>query len=1048
MCLIQHHKVIQTYSQLVNPDSRIPVAIQRLTGIHPQDLVSAPYFDEIAPVLRQMLSETVIVAHNVNFDYPFLNAEFARVGLRTLANDALDTVQLAQILLPNSVSYRLSDLTHLLNIQHNNPHQADSDAVSTAKLLIELSRRFRQLPGPTQQQLARLGQGLLRQTGKYLQYLARDAQPLTGHYLMKRGVVIANPAPERQSRAARAGRGLQEYPAKEAAKRKMIKRAGGQLRFRYAQARMMDRVYANATNDQQPLVIEAGTGLGKSLGYLIPYSFVATPDNKVIIATSTTVLQSQLMNSTIPLVEQLVGHPVDAVTLKSPRHYIDLNKFATTLHDSEVKGISLVLQMQILVWLTSTKTGDLDELHTASTQSAFFVRIQHTGNFGTEYSNPFYKVDFYRNALRRVDAAAIVVTNHAYLAAHYTDDAFSGQPFLVVDEAQHFAENAANAFTVRLNLKKLHYALNQFDRIIGGPDTRGLAAIYADNQIMSYQLRSLQLATDKALNLVAGIQTRLFHHYFAHQQRPHNGFMELNLSHADIQTIIDRFTPVAQDILGLSNQILTIADTLLTDYTQNENHFLTSDIRTFQHLEDVAAGLSEQLGPMTALTEHNPLLTDAQVAVPSLTLRHPDDLTSLNVNWRVFDVRDHLQNLLRNFTAPVFTGGTLTIRKDAQFLTNQLGYPALPDTQVMTLRSPFKYKQQARVMIAADAPHINDLSAKQYADYLTNAIERLADNEHQTLVLFNSLTVIGHVFARLNRRPIADRKEILAQGVTGSAARIARRFAVSRNSVLLGAASFFEGVDYPDKQLETVILTRLPFDMPNDPVIKARYDNIKASGADPFTQDAVPRATLRLRQSFGRLIRRESDRGVFIVLDDRLTRTSYGRGMQKSLPSVTTDLLPLAAMPDALERWLTPDEEEQAAAKKLLEEHKATPNRRPRRRNTKKAAAVTTKADEARKKGADKQSARTPAKTTTRKPRTHKPQSAVKQPQTGRGTKAKPTQATVKSGTAQKQPTTTTKKRRPRRRTTKSATNHKSTPKKVVSSVHKPMRKEFVHAQS
>ena len=167
--------------------------------------------------------------------------------------------------------------------------------------------------------------------------------------------------------------------------------------------------------------------------------------------------------------------------------------------------------------------------------------------------------------------------------------------------------------------------------------------------------------------------------------------------------------------------------------------------------------------------------------------------------------------------------------------------------------------------------------------------------------------------------------------MTGSAARIARRFAVSRNSVLLGAASFFEGVDYPDKQLETVILTRLPFDMPNDPVIKARYDNIKASGADPFVQDAVPRATLRLRQSFGRLIRRESDRGVFIVLDDRLTRTNYGRGMQKSLPSVTTDLLPLSAMPDALERWLTPDEAEQAAAKRLLDEHKASTGRRPRR---------------------------------------------------------------------------------------------------------------------
>jgi ATP-dependent DNA helicase DinG len=173
-------------------------------------------------------------------------------------------------------------------------------------------------------------------------------------------------------------------------------------------------------------------------------------------------------------------------------------------------------------------------------------------------------------------------------------------------------------------------------------------------------------------------------------------------------------------------------------------------------------------------------------------------------------------------------------------------------------------------------------------------------------VLFTSLNTIKAVYNELCSRPVAGNKEILAQGVTGSAAKIARRFAVSTNAVLLGAASFFEGVDYPSKQLESVIVTRLPFANPSDPVVKARAEVLKANGLDPFKVDALPRATLQLRQAFGRLIRREDDRGVFIILDPRFTKTQFGRGMQKSLPHVDTDLMTTAEIPAAIEQWLKP----------------------------------------------------------------------------------------------------------------------------------------------
>ena len=290
--------------------------------------------------------------------------------------------------------------------------------------------------------------------------------------------------------------------------------------------------------------------------------------------------------------------------------------------------------------------------------------------------------------------------------------------------------------------------------------------------------------------------------------------------------------------------------------------------------------------------------------VVGLTLANQNDRLSLAVTWTRFAAGAIIQEELSHFTAPVFVGATLTVGRKFDYLAGQLGYQDFPETQTLRLRSPFHYKQQAQVFLATDAPNAHDLPANAYADYLAGAIAQLADNQHQTLVLFTSLAMIDEVYNRLARMPIAGRKELLAQGVTGTASRIAKRFAVGEQTLLLGAASFFEGVDYPDKQLEQVILTRLPFDNPDRPDVRAREQALAARGEDPFAADMLPRAILRFRQSFGRLIRTERDRGVFVVLDPRLGTTAYGRQMAKSLPNLKPMSLPLADLTPLANAWL------------------------------------------------------------------------------------------------------------------------------------------------
>ncbi|ARY91559.1 helicase C-terminal domain-containing protein [Lacticaseibacillus casei] len=893
--LLRHGKIIQTISQMVNPDRSVPQTILRLTGINPDRLVAAPYFDEVAPVLHDLLTNTVFVAHNVNFDYPFLNAEFERVGLPKLQLEAIDTVELAQVLLPEISSFRLSDLTAYLAIRHDNPHQADSDAISTGKLLLQLTKRFQELPSPTQQALIQHRDGFIRETGDYLNLIATPPQPLKKAYVQVGSLVLRRPVTPTTDFALSGA-----YPATDLAKKHLLQ---PRYRFRKAQAKMMDAIFAHTHQPEQPLFVEAGTGLGKTLGYLLPYAYAATPEHKLVIATPTLVLQTQLMQKAIPALNDLLGRTVPSVEVKSPQHYLDLNKFAASLHQEAPTRQTQLLQMKLLVWLTQTTTGDLDELHLTTYRAPLFLQIRHTGDVGTPFTNPFYTLDFYRRLQTATDAAVIVVTNHAFLARH-VEQLAGGQPFLVVDEAQHFADNTAAAFAQHMALGHLRRQLRHLWQLSDPDESHSLVAVYQSEPAMQMVLRQLHQLTETAQTTVTTLQQDIYRHFFHGKTTAMSGFVNLSLDPAAVDWLRETQSDKVKLLIKVIGRLTVTADKLTADFNKRPRFFLKSDGQRFQALAALRMSLADQRNRLQEMLRRLPELINGRAAVASITLSQVKDVASLGLSWDVFQVGAAVQQLLRQFTAPVFVGATLTAARSFDFLTRQLGYPELPETSFLKLRSPFHYRDQAKVLVATDAPNASEVSASAYADYLAQAIELLADNQHQTIVLFNSLNVIDEVYQRLIHRPIADLKELLAQGVTGSAEKIAKRFAVGEQSLLLGAASFFEGIDYPDRLLEMVILTRLPFDAPEAPITKARYAQIKASGGDPFTDDALPRATLRLRQSFGRLIRTETDRGAFVILDPRFITTQYGKKMQKSLPNIKPMTMPLNDMPEYVKMWL------------------------------------------------------------------------------------------------------------------------------------------------
>lgn len=880
--LIQKGKIVKTITQDINPEREIPAQIVQLTGITNEQVATASYFADVAADLHKMLNHTVFVAHNINFDLPFLNTEFTRLGMAPLDVMGIDTVELSQILLTETNSYRLKDLTNFLNIQHDHPHQADSDALVTAKLFIILDKKIQHLPLPTLHMIAEKATHLSRQTQQYLQtmdhFRQQQKQPLPEQFYQKAGIVLRHKytftttAPQ-----------LQQYPQDEKAKKQLFKQAA--LHVRKTQLHLMDDIYTNAVSTHpKAMLLEAGTGLGKSLGYLFPLSFLAKPARKLVVATSTRLLQKQLLFKTIPTINQLRGGQLTVAVVKSQQHYLNLNRFYQVLQENHSLPNQLAM-LRVLVWLTKTTTGDLDELHFNLVQNGLITRINCVP--GEEPVGPFDKSDeFYPYVRRQQNNADVLLTNHAYLIHHYQDEIFGEQSYLVVDEAQHFPDEVEEILSNKLHLGHLMNAVQQiYDNLRPNSNTSSL--LFDDDLRLNYQVMSLIQALFQAIKLITDFQNDLYNRFIA-QQIPREQRKEpilRQLSGSELQDFVADDGNLQQQLLHLLLDIKQVLQRLVNNFAANVQHFTLHQQKVVHNLLQASRNLSAQLQQYqdwVTFTNSSTL----QDYLVNVDLPHYGDNQKITLTWQLFNSSQNTQQLLQHFRAPVFIGATLRVNRKFDYLQQRLGFSNNSAVIKQIYRSPFSYKKQAQLLITTDGPNPQQMNEEQYADALSVQLLSILPNiGHQTMVLFNSKAMIAAVYRRLKASTWGHDAEILAQGVHGSDEKLLKRFINDRPSVLLGAASFWEGVDLPAQALEVLIVTRLPFAAPSDRLTQARAVQLKKIGKNPFKADALPRATLKLQQGLGRLLRTATDRGILIVLDPRLANTQYGQHMQHGLPT-------------------------------------------------------------------------------------------------------------------------------------------------------------------
>ena len=948
------------FSTCINPGRPLPLRIQQITGIHPADVADAPSIEEVIPEIMAFLSGSgAVVAHSAGFDISFLRA----AGLNVDA-PVLDTYELATILLPGQESYSLGELCRSLEIPLASAHRADHDAEATADLLLQLLKRIEALPTAILETLCAAGRDsdwgpiLLfedelrrRKSARIGQKNGGTVRPAQGYPTSLRPLTPV-PSPQQIAddflAAAFADDGplAAEFDSESGAG---FERRDGQLE--------MALQTLNALNRGDHRIIEAGTGTGKSLAYLLPAAAWAVVNNsRVVIATNTIPLQDQLLDQEMPRVAEVLaitdlgqdsgGLPaLRATTLKGRSRYICTRRLSNWLEAPRANSglfaeglppLELRFLAKILVWLPHTQTGDFSELpiHDRQEQTLVAHVASHADECSPERCNangppghyPYlggHFRDFYLDAHRQARSAHLLVVNHALLLA---DVEAGGQVLpeydnLIVDEAHHLESAATEQFTRQIDLRMLAFLLDRLDSAV---DQLAPQLGQAHIQELTGQLAAGSKALRASLSPFADAlhEFVLRHSEVKAPPRAASGYpqqvaldsrMRAQPAWSEIEIEWDGISAQLGHLLGRLTELAGILDA--SQWWQSEHnpgaapsatapsatagpghalqalHYAQTDLAEILQVADdiILRPLNHQEESVAWLELSG---NGRSAAGPSRSRRNADSVTLRSAPIHVSEKL--ASDLFGKKRTVVLTGATLQAGDHFEYLRERLG---CWEANGSVIDSPFDYKRNVLLYLPGDMPAPNH---HNYQQALEQAIQQAAlAAEGRTLALFTSHSHL-RASAEAIRTPLAAAGLTLIQQGEGSRRRNLRDFRANPRSLLLGTSSYWEGIDLPGDQLVCLIIARLPFAVPTDPLYAARsrlYD-------DAFHEYAVPEAVIRLRQGFGRLIRSATDRGIVVLLDSRLWQRSYGEIFLDALPPCTTRNSPLSHLGEAVQGWL------------------------------------------------------------------------------------------------------------------------------------------------
>ena len=902
-------EVIETYQTLVNPGVQIPEFIQRLTHISPQQVKRAPFFSSVASEIEDFLGADPIIGHNIQFDIGFL----ANNGVR-LNNPSYDTWDLASVFMPQSRQYSLKYLTTHFEVEHKDAHRALADAMATKSVYIKLLRLAAEQDPGLLGYLSNLAarsrwsiSGILAglagggQTGSRPGSITPSGVGLTGLDLEQLAIRLGSPEKRRADPSL--GDLSEEKVAGLLSRDGPFAKVFTGFEHRGEQEEMLAGV-TEAMYQNQHLVVEGGTGVGKSMAYLLPSAlFAISKGQRVVVSTNTINLQEQLMNKDIPALTEVLEQSglvqkgvLKAALLKGRANYLCLRRWNLLARGDSPTVDDARLLSKTSVWMQNTVSGDRAEINLAGRDAGSWNHIS-AGEKGFCPGLRDGSPCFLRAARERAEQAHIIVVNHALLLSDLARGGglIPDYQYLVIDEAHNLEDEATRQLGFSVSQDKLDEIWEPQVRLT--TQIRQAMAALGLNEAVRQEAENAVSGVETEASRVRQIWARLWAEVDRFQANQKSGSQDngpqlLITSQiretkdwADLHLAWDNLDVGLQQAAQNVGRLHRFLDSTELPAAGDQPALVMETANLMDDVESLRGQFDSILG--------NPMDDD----IHWISNDQVRGNSTVSLNSAPLDISSTLAaDLFQRKDSVVLTSATLSTEGSFHYFKSRVGVGS--DTQELLVGSPFDYQKAALLLIPEDMPPPN---SDRYVDAMVKVLTDLGTAmKGRTMALFTSYASLRAVAQRLRAPLMGENIQVLAQSIDGSAQQLMTRFAEEPNSVLLGTSSFWEGVDLPSGMLKALVLTRLPFQVPTDPVVKARSNQYD----DPFNEFSVPQAVLRFRQGFGRLIRNKEDKGTIVIMDNRITARSYGRSFMRSIPPCTLQPSSLSTAGRLAAQWI------------------------------------------------------------------------------------------------------------------------------------------------
>jgi len=920
------NQIAGKWQSLINPHRAVPQMITQLTGIDNQMVASAPPITAVTQDFADFVGDLPVIGHNISFDLAFL-----KLHLNFNNNPVNDTFEIASVILPSAPRYSLAALVDVLGIENLSPHRAQEDADATLEVFLRLLEKARALPVHLIAEIVQSSKNITWDGRWFFTQVLKEQSktPIQARSAKQEeyGVLFTDPS-EILAPPLKSNDEVRPLDVEEITE---ILSPGGvfskyldNFESRNEQIEMLQAV-TNAISGSQHLMVEAGTGIGKTYAYLVPAALWSTMNNsRVVISTNTINLQDQLMDKDIPDVKKALGIDLRAAVLKGRSNYLCPRRLQALRHRKPRDVNELRLLGKVLVWMEFGGSGHLNELTlTGPAEKEAWARISaqdESCNMEVCISRMGGGCPYFR-ARQAALNAHIVIVNHALLLSDViaNNRVLPEYKYLIVDEAHHLEDASTNALSYRVTRREIERLFSE----LGGMSSGVLERIL---EIIRKHLKpSDQAGAEKMIRKTADFAFRAenkFRTFFTQV----DAFLEneregKKLGEYGQKVRVTSNTHEKENWIEIHNAWDAAAQPVdsLQKMLDQLHHDMADEIQVNDEEIEVLLG---DLASIARRLQEVHRFTNAMVF----------DLDPGYIYWIEVDFRFrkltlnfaplHIGTLMEEYVwhpkeSVVITSATLTTTEQDDYIYSQINGDDSDELQSegsfdyirsrlnadeadpLIVGSPFNYENSALLFLPTDMPEPADFRA--YQQYLSRVISRTAKaTGGRMLVLFTSYKQLRSTSQVITPLLAKDHIQVFEQGGGASASSLLKSFKNTERAVLLGTRSFWEGVDVPGEALSVLVITKLPFDVPSDPIIAARSETFE----NPFGEYTLPEAILRFRQGFGRLIRTQSDRGVVAVLDRRVRSKQYGPQFLHSLPHCHLVEKTIEDLPGEAARWL------------------------------------------------------------------------------------------------------------------------------------------------